>query len=104
VAVTWNTTDPNFVAQASVAQLAGPPLVDYLNALTPGAPINLNVLASLFLVAVASILPASAVSVLDWAVSINGIPTSPSVGTQLVAGDPESYYFATASSVTFTQG
>jgi hypothetical protein len=42
--------------------------------------------------------------VLDWAVSINGIPTSPSVGTQLVAGDPESYYFATASSVTFTQG
>jgi Ubiquitin-activating enzyme E1 FCCH domain/Baseplate J-like protein len=104
VAVTWNTTDPNFVAQASVAQLAGPPLVDYLNALTPGAPINLNVLASLFLVAVASILPAAAVSVLDWAVSINGIPTSPSVGTQLVAGDPESYYFATASSVTFTQG
>jgi Ubiquitin-activating enzyme E1 FCCH domain/Baseplate J-like protein len=104
VAVRWNTTEPNFVAQASVAQLAGPPLVAYLNALSPGSPINLNVMASLFLTAVASILPASAVSVLSWAVSINGIPTSPQVGTQLVFGDPESYFFATASSVTFTQG
>lgn len=103
IAVTWNTTQPNFVAQASIAQLAGPPMVAYLNELSPGEPINENVLANLFLAAVSSILPANAVSV-DWAVSINGIPTSPQVGTQLVFGDPESYFFATASSVTFAQG
>ena len=103
-AVTYNTTGSNFVSQAAVAQLAGPAMADYINSITVGQPINTLLLADAFLDAVAPVLSAAQVSVLTFAVSINGISTPPSAGTNLIFGDPESYFETSTSAITFTQG
>lgn len=102
VGLIWNTTAPNFVSATAVANLGGPAIVAYLNALQVGQPINQYAMEQAFTGAIASILDPSLVSKMNWAVSINGVSTTPV--NFLYGGDPESYFFATASNVTITQG
>ena len=101
IAVTWNTTLPNFVSQAAVAQLASAAIAAYINAIEVGSPISLLELGTTFTAAVASVLDPSTISVLTFAVSINGVSTAP-VG-QLVEGDVESYFAATVAGIAVTQ-
>lgn len=104
-ALVWNTTAANFVSDATVSQAAAPAIAAYINSITVGAPINLFVMEQTFLSAIASILPASQIESISISISINGIVTAPSAGTQLVFGDPESF-FSTAtngSGITVTQ-
>jgi hypothetical protein len=101
--VSYNTTAPNFVSQAQVAQLAAPALADYVNLITVGQPINLLVASDVFATAVASVLLPSQISVLNFSVSINGVDTSPTAGTQLVPSDPESYFETTSAQITVSQ-
>jgi hypothetical protein len=103
VACTWNTIATNFVSSAAVAQLAIPAIVDYINSIPVGAPINLIVLEGVFTAAVVTILQAAQISVCSFAISINGVGTSPTGGTQLVYGDPESYFETSAASVSVVQ-
>jgi hypothetical protein len=102
--VTWNTTSPNFVSPAAVSQLAVPALVAYVNAVSVGQPMNLFELQATFQQAVESILPGPLLTRMVFAVSINGVGVSPSAGTGIIAGDPESYFFATSAGVVVTQG
>jgi hypothetical protein len=101
--VSWNTSQPNFVAGASVAQLAAPALADYVNSIVVGQPLNLLLAEQVFLKAIAGILQPSQVSVLDFTVRINGVVTAPQSGTKLVFGDPESYFSTTSGNITVTQ-
>jgi hypothetical protein len=101
--VSYNTTAPNFVSQAQVAQLAAPALAGYVNSITVGQPINLLVASDVFATAVASVLLPSQISVLNFSVSINGVDTSPTAGTQLVPSDPESYFETTSAQITVSQ-
>ncbi len=104
IVATWNTTAVNFVASASVAQLGAPALVDYVNALPAGQPINLFQLQEVFQQAVAVVLPSSLLTRLVFTVSIDGIGVPVEAGTGIIAGDPESFLFATAASVQVVQG
>lgn len=104
IQATWNTNEANFVAAASVAQLAVPAIVSYVNGITVGQPINLLQLTAVFQTAVASILTVQYLSRLVFVVEINGIAVSPSSGTGIVSGDPESYFYATSTTVTVAQG
>jgi len=101
--VGYVTTANNFVALASIAQLAAPALAAYVNSITVGAPMNLLVMEETFLTSVASVLPASQFSSLTFTVSINGVSTPPLVGTQLIVGDPESYFQTTTAQITVTE-
>lgn len=104
VVATWNTTSPNFVAGGAIAQLATPALIEYINTIPVGQPVILYELESVFQKAVADVLPPYLLTRLVFAVSINGIGVSPEAGTGIIAGDPESYLFATAASVFVAQG
>lgn len=105
VVVTWNTNSPNFVAPAAVAQLAAPAIVDYINSIEVGQPINLLQMSQVFIVAVASVLQSIFISKLNFSININGVPTSPDGGSpEFVEGDPESYFFAQTGDVTVIQG
>ena len=105
VVATWNTNSPNFVSPAAVAQLAVPAIVTYINSIVVGQPINLLQLEDAFEDAVAALLPANFISKLNFAIAINGVPTSPDSGTpKLIEGDPESYFFSTSADVTVIQG
>jgi hypothetical protein len=104
IAVTWNTSGPNFVLPAAIEQLAGPAIAAYINSVPVGQPMNALELDDAFAEAVASVLPESQISVLTYAVSINGVSTPPQSGTKLYQGDPESFFEATIAGITFVQG
>jgi hypothetical protein len=104
VVLTWNTISTAIIAPATVAQLATPAISDYINSIAVGQPINLFELNTAFQVAVANILPAQLLTRIVWAISINGIGTSPSSGTGEVIGDPESYFYTDSTLITVSQG
>lgn len=101
IAVSWNTTQANFVSAASVAQLAATAIAAYINSIPVAGPISVAVLTETFVDAVSGVLDPETISVLTFAVSINGVSTPPT--GQLITGDPESYFFATASGIAVTQ-
>ncbi|WP_254223071.1 baseplate J/gp47 family protein [Burkholderia multivorans] len=104
LAVTWNTTLPNFTAGSSVNQLAAPALQSYLNSIYAGQPINLNEMTATFLDAVSSVIDGPNVTTLSFAVTINGVTATPAAGTDIITSDPESYFFCSATGVTVSQG
>jgi hypothetical protein len=101
IAVTYNTTQPNFTSQAAVAQLAAPAIADYVNTIYAGAPLNSVELDTIFAAAIESVLDTSLISFLSFAVSINGVATAP-IGT-LFYGDAYSYFTATSAGISVIQ-
>lgn len=104
ISVTWNTTSTNLVAPAGVAQLGSPALVEYVNAIVVGQPMNLFEMQEVFKLAVASLVPGPLLTRMIFAVSINGISTPPTSGTGIIAGDPESYFFTNDTHIDIVQG
>ena len=104
VLLTWNTDSPNFVSATAVAQLGEPAIAAYIAGLVAGQPINLNQALAAFTAAIAPILAPQYLSRAVWTVSINGVSTAPVSGTELIYGDPESYFPLATISVTATQG
>jgi len=103
MAVTWNTISVNYVSATSVAQLASVALANYVNSLMVGVPLNVDVMISLFQTSIAALLPAALISTVTFSVTINGVATSPSAGTVLIYGDPESYFATTSAQIVVEQ-
>ena len=104
--ILWNTTGigTNFVGGAQVAALAIPAIVSYINNIPTGAPLNLNDLQNTFIQAVASVLPSVLLTRFVVSVEINSSPVSPISGTQLIEGDPESFFETNSGLISVTQG
>lgn len=103
ITLSWDTSESNFVSSAAVAQLAQPAIVDYVNNISAGQPINLNVMATVFSESVSSVLSANLITNISVIVKIDGVTTPTTVGTQIVPGDPESYFQTQTSSVTIVK-
>lgn len=103
--LSWATISPNFVSEASVAQYGIPAVVNYVNGITVGQPINLIALNQAFTAAVVQLFnnDPSLISELNWTVSINGVETAPTGSTALIFGDPESSMNCTSANVIFTE-
>lgn len=101
--VTWDTSALNFVSAAAVAQLAVPALVDYINAIPAGKPINVYEMQTAFQVAVSSVLAPTLITRLNFLVSVDGVTIVPATGTGVIDGDPESYFQTQASQIIVTQ-
>lgn len=104
ITLTWNTSSTNTISASAMAQAGGPALVEYINSIAVGQPINLFELQNAFQLATASIVPTQLLTRMVFAVSINGVPTSPSSGTGIIAGDPESYFETDLTQITIVQG
>lgn len=102
--VTYNTTESNFVSQAAIIQAGQPALVNYINTIPVGQPINLFELQSVFQQAISAVLPPQFLTRMVFTVNINGITTAPLSGTGIIQGDPESYFLTTISGVVISQG
>lgn len=101
--VTWDTISTNVVSSAAVAQAASEALAAYVNAVNVGHPLNLYQMESAFAESVHHILAPELISVLEFAVSINGVATPVTVGTGLFQGDPQSYFFAESAGISVVQ-
>lgn len=101
----WSTVSPNYVSAASVQQLGATAIMNFINAIPVGSPINLYAMEQTFVAAVVSLFNnnAALISAMNWTISINGIATSPSSGTFLIYGDSESYFNVASSGITISQ-
>ena len=106
IVVTWNTSAVNFVNQAAVQQLGAPAIATYINNIPVGQPILIYQLEQVFSSAIISVLPSSQLTRMVFGVSINGVGTLPVVGTGIVNGDPESYFYTSpdGTGITIQQG
>lgn len=105
IIVVWRTDSPNFVSPDAIATAAVPEIVDYINSLPAGTtPINFNVLNKVFLDAVASILVGEYIIDLEWTIHINEVETYPVSGTQVIFGDPYSYFYTENGQVQVLKG
>lgn len=103
MAIEWDTISPNFVNPNAISQLATGPLVNYVNGLQVGQPINVAVMISIFQNAVASVIPSQFLTTLTFSVNIDGVGTDPLMGTFEIVGDAESYFSTSASGISITQ-
>ena len=101
--VTWNTFATNYISPAAIAQAGQPAIVDYINNLVVGQPLNLLEVQLVFQEAISSILPSQQLTTLTFSVTVNGIATSPEAGTSVIPGDIESYFYATAANISIVQ-
>lgn len=101
--VDWNTTSPNFVSQAAVAQLGSVALADYVNAIQVGNPINLLEASTAFQQAIVSVLDPALLTRLAFVVSIDGVGSVPLAGTSIIPGDALSYFTTTVGSINVVQ-
>ena len=99
-----NTTSTNYVSPTAVAQLGQPAIVNYINSIYVGQPINLFELQNVSQIAIAGIIPPTLLSRMVFTVEINGYEVSPESGTGLYYGDPESYFETSNAQVVITQG
>lgn len=104
VQAVWNTNLPNFTAGAQVNQLGAPAIQTYVNSIIVGQPINLNAMSAAFQAAIASVLSVANLSALTFTVYVNGSVVTPEAGTELILGDPESYFDCAANGATVAQG
>jgi Ubiquitin-activating enzyme E1 FCCH domain/Baseplate J-like protein len=102
IVVTWNTNAPNYVSDTAVAQAVQPAIMNYINNLPVGdTAINLLSLADEFIDALETpnILPTEYITVLDWAISFDGQQQFPEPGTQVIYGDPNSYFYTDVTQI-----
>ena len=101
VQVTWNTTAYNFTNDAAVISATMPALMNYINTLPIGYSLNTVEMSSIFVNAVAGLIDNQFVSHLAFVVTINGVATSPTAGTNLISGDTEGYFYTTSAGFTY---
>ncbi|WP_291969493.1 ubiquitin-activating E1 FCCH domain-containing protein [Candidatus Symbiopectobacterium sp.] len=95
----WATKSVNYLTDATVASLVSAPVIQYVNEIFAGKPLNINNLKDTFLQAVNSVLDMSLISTLTVTVTVNGIITWPDVGTNIISGDPYSYFHISSDGV-----
>lgn len=100
--MTWSALG-NVAVEGVIDQLAQTAIVNAINEIPAGAPINLIELQDAVQDAIEPQIDLSQISQITWTVAINGVSASPSAGTQIIYGDPESYFFITAGGVTVTK-
>ncbi|MBU9812389.1 baseplate J/gp47 family protein [Rahnella sp. SL6] len=96
----WATEGVNYLTDATVASLVTAPSISYINGIYAGKPLNINNLKDLFLQAINTTLDMSLISNLDVVVTVNGVITNVDDNTNIISGDPYSYWFIADDGVT----
>lgn len=100
IEVTWNTISTNNISNSTIQSMCAQNISDYINALGPGQSINIYEVQYIFQESVSTVLPPAYITNLAVAVTINDITVTPSVGSGIVVGDPEGYYYCAVADVS----
>jgi hypothetical protein len=103
VGLTWNTISPNVISNTTVSALGAAALVEYVNSIPVGSPINLFELQNVFQESISSILPPYLLTRMVFTVQINGVVTNPSAGTGAIYGDAESYFLTDVTKINIVR-
>lgn len=103
VLITWNTASTTYIDPDGIAKAVQQPIADYVNAIAVGQPVNLFEIQDIFMQSVASLVPASMISMIQVQIGINGAIKPPDANSSLVYGDTYSYFSTSPSQVQVKQ-
>lgn len=104
VSYQWKTEGLNYLTDATVLSLVSTPVVNYINGIYAGRALNTNSLRDTFLDAVDAVLNKDLISSLKITVTVNGVITDVDENTDIISGDPYSYWFIASNGVTVSGG
>lgn len=88
------------ISEDAVSSLATIPVVDYINTILIGDPINLLNLKDVFIKSVSEIISPKEISNILLIISINGYIKPPREGSELVYGSDYSYFITSSNAIT----
>ncbi|GLH24088.1 TPA: baseplate J/gp47 family protein [Enterobacter ludwigii] len=103
VFIEWNTVSTAYVDPAGVKNAVSQNIVDYVNAIAVGQPINIFEIQDIFLRSVSALVPPSLISMIDVEIGINGTIVPPETGTNLVYGDTYKYFSTSPALIQVTK-
>lgn len=103
VILTWNTIVADQLDPDSVYAATAQAIVDYINGIAIGEPVNTYQLESLFLSALTPLINPAQISLVEMSIGINGSIVPPKHDTGLVYGGEYSYFTIDLSHVTVQQ-
>ncbi|WP_336240433.1 hypothetical protein [Citrobacter werkmanii] len=103
VILTWNTIAENFVDPGNISTAATPFIVEYINSIPVGQPVNIYQIQTIFAASVASIINPSQISLIEVQIAIDGTVVPPEPETDLVYGGGFSYFTTDSTHVTVQQ-
>ena len=102
--VVWNTLNTNFISDLSVAELSSIAITDYINALPVAYKINTLELARVFEESIAAVINRQFISKVEFFVSIDDVYHPADMGSHMVSGDSEGYFYTTKDLITLSRG
>lgn len=100
VIITWNTPAATaYVDPDGVSLAVSQNIVNYINDIAIGQPINILQIQEIFLQSTSSLVPSSQVSMIDIQVGIGGVIVPPDDNSTLVYGANYGYFSTTASAI-----
>lgn len=96
----WGSERVNYLTDATILTLVSAPVIQYINGIYAGKPLNINNLKDTFLQSVNAAIDMSLISKLNVIITVNGIVTNPDPNTNIISGDPFSYFYIASDGVT----
>lgn len=96
----WGSEGVNYLTDATILTLVSAPVIQYINGIYAGKPLNINNLKDTFLQSVNGTIDMSLISKLNVIITVNGIVTNPDPNTNIISGDPFSYFYIASDGVT----
>lgn len=96
----WGSEGVNYLTDATILTLVSAPVIQYINGIYAGKPLNINNLKDTFLQSVNTAIDMSLISKLNVIITVNGIITNPDPNTNIISGDPFSYFYIASDGVT----
>ncbi|MJB99379.1 baseplate J-like family protein, partial [Salmonella enterica subsp. diarizonae] len=96
----WGSEGVNYLTDATILTLVSAPVIQYINGIYAGKPLNINNLKDTFLQSVNTTIDMSLISKLNVIITVNGIITNPDPNTNIISGDPFSYFYIASDGVT----
>ncbi|MCA1920980.1 baseplate J/gp47 family protein [Buttiauxella noackiae] len=103
VILTWNTMVADQLDPDSVYAATSTAIVDFINGIAIGEPVNTYQLETLFLTALTPLINPAQVSLIEINIGINGTIVPPKADTGLVYGGEYSYFTTDQSHITVQQ-
>ena len=99
IIVVWDSVDGIYVDPAGVSILAVPTVIDYINNITVGMPVNIFYLQTIFQNAIKTVVDAEQLSLIRINIAVDGVVVPPDENTGLIHGGRYGYFFTDISNV-----
>ena len=96
----WATQSINYLSDTLLLSLIQDDVISYVNSIYAGQPLNINKLKNIWDNGVQNTVDMTLFTSLEVSVVVNGVLTDPDTNTNIISGDPYSYWYMESNGVT----